>query len=158
MTEQASHETLQVDTYLDSLLESADTAEQLALKVAGQMGFEEEDLHRLGMAVRESVVNAVVHGNRYNARKKVHLKVYANQDRFTVTVTDEGQGFDWKSVLDPVAAENLLAQSGRGIFLIRNFVDEFDIRRLKPTGTQVKLVKYRKKDGSLVDLVNSGGK
>ena len=145
MTEQASGQSLRVDTFLDSLLESADTAEQLVLGVAAEMDFDPEDLHRLGIAVRESVVNAVVHGNRYNARKKVHLTVVSNQDRLTITVADEGQGFDWTSLPDPVAPEHLLEQSGRGLFLVRAFVDEVEFRRLTPPGTQVKLVKYRKK-------------
>jgi serine/threonine-protein kinase RsbW len=145
MTEQAAGETVRVDTFLGSLLESADTAEQLALGVAAELGFDEEELHRLGIAVRETVVNAVVHGNRYNARKKVHLVVASNQERLTVTVTDEGAGFDWTSLPDPVAAENLLEQSGRGLFLMRSFVDQVDIRRVSPAGAEVKLVKHRKK-------------
>lgn len=145
MAEQVSGDTVRVDTFLDSRLDSADTAEQLALQVAAEMGFDEEDLHRLGMAVRELVVNAVVHGNRYNARKKVHLTVSCNEDRLGVAVADEGQGFDWTSLPDPVAAENLLEQSGRGLFLIRTFVDRVEFRRLTPPGTEVKLVKYRKK-------------
>jgi serine/threonine-protein kinase RsbW len=145
MADNPAGETVQADIFLDSTLESADAAEQLAVKVAAETGFAEEEVHRLGMAVRESVVNAVVHGNRYNARKKVHLTVAANQDRLSVTVVDEGQGFDLSALPDPVAAEHLLEQSGRGIFLMRAFVDELDIRRLAPSGTQVKLVKYRRK-------------
>ena len=145
MAEPVNAATVRVDTLLDSLLDSADQAEQLALTAAADMGFEEEELHRLGIAVRESVVNAVVHGNRYNARKKVHLTVASNQDCVTVTVADEGQGFDWTALRDPVAAENLLEQSGRGLFLIRAFVDQLQFRRLIPQGTEVKLVKYRKK-------------
>lgn len=136
-------ETKQVDTYLDSRLDSADTAERLAVEAAARMGFEEEELHRLGMAVRESVANAVVHGNRYNAKKRVRLSIFNSQDRITVTVSDEGQGFDLSSLRNPLAEENLLEQSGRGIFLIRAFVDEFHIRRLVPSGTEVKLVKYK---------------
>ena len=145
MAEQAAGQSVRVDTFLDSLLESADRAEQLALGVAAGMGFDPEELDHLGIAVRESVVNAVVHGNRYNARKKVHFTVASNQDRLTITVADEGQGFDWTSLPDPVAAENLLEQSGRGLFLVRAFVDEVEFRRLTPPGTEIKLVKYRKK-------------
>jgi serine/threonine-protein kinase RsbW len=88
-------------------------------------------------------VNAVVHGNRYNARKRVHLLIANSKDRLTVTIIDEGQGFDLSSLPDPLAQENLLQQSGRGIFLIRTFVDEFHIRRLAPSGTEVRLVMYK---------------
>lgn len=145
MAEPHEAETLHVDTRLDSLLESADTAERLAVEVAAAMGFEEEDQHRLGMAVRESVVNAVVHGNRYSARKKVHFTVASNARGVIITVADEGQGFDWAAQRDPVAEENLLEQSGRGLFLVRAFVDQVEFRRLTPQGTEVRLVKYRKK-------------
>jgi serine/threonine-protein kinase RsbW len=136
-------ETKRVDTFLESALESADEAERLVLDVAAEVGFEEEDMHKISMAIRESIVNAVVHGNRYNRRKKVHLSVFSGPDHLTVTISDEGEGFDPSALPDPLAEHNLLQQSGRGIFLIRAFVDQFDIRRLSPNGTEVKLVKYR---------------
>lgn len=135
-------ETVRVNTLLDSVLDSADQAEQLVLEVARELGLAEDELHKLGMAVRESIVNAVVHGNRYNRRKKVHLSVARGKDYLTVTVADEGEGFDLSSLPDPLADHNLLQQSGRGIFLIRAFVDRFEVRRLSPAGTEVKLVKY----------------
>jgi serine/threonine-protein kinase RsbW len=135
-------ETTRVDTFLDSALGSADQAEHLVLDVAREIGFQEDDLHKIGMAVRESIVNAVVHGNRYNRRKRVHLTVANGGDHLTVLVGDEGEGFDLSALRDPVAEPNLLQQSGRGIFLIRAFVDQFEIRRLSPSGTEVKLVKY----------------
>ncbi len=142
MAEELSGKSKLVDRYLESRLHSADAAESLAIDAARQVGFSEEDQHRIGMAVRESVVNAVVHGNRYNARKKVHLEIVSEPDRLTVTVSDEGEGFDPASLPDPLSAENLLHQSGRGILLIRTFVDEFQVRRLVPKGTEVRLVKY----------------
>ncbi|MGE5645780.1 MAG: ATP-binding protein [Acidobacteriota bacterium] len=135
-------ETKKVDTLLESTLDSADEAERLVLDAAREVGFAEDDLHKLGMAVRESIVNAVVHGNRYNRRKKVHLAVLKAKDHLTVTIADQGDGFDVDRLPDPLAEHNLLQQSGRGIFLIRAFVDEFKIRRLSPSGTEVKLVKY----------------
>lgn len=131
-----------VDTFLESNLQSVDVAEQLALDVARDAGFPEEELHKISMAVRETVVNAVVHGNRYSSHKHVHVQVSREADAMTVTVADEGNGFDLASLPDPLAEENLLHQSGRGILLIRAFVDEFNMRRLTPAGTEVKLVKY----------------
>ena len=142
MAEHPSGEIQTVDALLDSTLESVDTAEEAVLRVAEEVGFPEEDLHQLGMAVRESMVNAVVHGNRYNARKKVHLFVSKSQDHLTVVIADEGDGFDMKSVPDPLAEENLLRQSGRGLLLIQAFVDEFQMRRRSPSGTEVRMVKY----------------
>lgn len=131
-----------VDTLLDSTLESVDEAESLVLKAAETSGFDEEDLHKIGMAVRECMVNAVVHGNRYNARKKVHLRVENEPDRMTVVIRDEGEGFDMQSLPDPLAEENLLRQSGRGLLLIQAFMDEFHLERAQPRGTEVKMVKY----------------
>ena len=134
-----------VDTLLDSTLDSVDAAEEIVLEAAGRAGFSADDRHQIGMAVRESMVNAVVHGNRYSAHKKVHLMVANNGDRLTVTISDQGEGFDLGSLPDPLADENLLRQSGRGLLLIRAFVDEFEVRRREPHGTEVKLVKYLSK-------------
>jgi serine/threonine-protein kinase RsbW len=131
-----------VDRYLDSTLESVDNAEQIAVQIAHEVGFEEEEIDRIGMAVRESMVNAVVHGNRYSAHKKVRLSVSKEPQRLIVRITDEGEGFDYEHVPSPLEEENLLRSSGRGIFLIRAFVDEFLVRRLSPSGTEVTLVKY----------------
>lgn len=131
-----------MDVYLDSTLESVDSAEELVLDVARKAGFSEEELHKISMAVRETVVNAVVHGNRYSAHKKVHLSAAMEQDRLLITVADEGAGFDPDSLPDPLAEENLLHQSGRGLLLVRAFVDEFQVRKLNPTGAEVRLVKH----------------
>lgn len=127
---------------LDSALESVDSAETAVLEAAERLGFDEDSLHQIGMAVRESMVNAVVHGNRYNARKKVHLSIATGEDGLTVTIVDEGEGFDLSSLPDPLAEENLLRQSGRGILLIQAFVDEFQVRRVQPNGTEVRMVKH----------------
>jgi serine/threonine-protein kinase RsbW len=94
------------------------------------------------MAVRESMVNAVVHGNQYSAHKKVRVSVAKGQDRLTVTISDQGKGFELEALPDPLSEENLLRNSGRGIFLIRAFMDELHVRRLSPAGTEVTLTKY----------------
>jgi serine/threonine-protein kinase RsbW len=142
MRENMRHVPETVERSLDSTLESVDSAEELATKMAERAGLEDEDLMKIGMAVRESMVNAVVHGNRYNANKKVRFSVAHTTDRFTIRIADEGEGFDVESLPDPLAPENLLRTSGRGIFLIRSFMDEFDIRRGDAGGMEVTLVKY----------------
>jgi serine/threonine-protein kinase RsbW len=142
MRDPARNELETVERFLDSTLASVDHAEEIAVGVAQRAGFEEDDLLRIGMAVRESVVNAVVHGNRYNANKKVRFSVVKDPQRLTVRVADEGEGFDYEDVPDPLAPENLMRSSGRGIFLIRSFVDELLIRRLEPAGMEFVLVKY----------------
>ena len=130
------------DMLLDSNLDSVEIAEAAVLQEAHAVGFGEEELHQLGMAVRESMVNAVVHGNRYSAHKKVRLSVSKGPREFIVKIADEGEGFDYEHLPDPLAQENLLRHSGRGIFLIKAFMDDFQVRRLEPRGSEVTLVKY----------------
>jgi serine/threonine-protein kinase RsbW len=142
MRENARHVPETVERFLESTLESVDNAEELAVAIAEKAGFDEDDLMRIGMAVRESMVNAVVHGNRYNSNKKVRVSVANSADRYTVRIADEGEGFEYREVPDPLAPENLMRTSGRGLFLIRSFMDEFQVRRLEPGGTEVTLVKY----------------
>jgi len=141
MSNQSRHEAETVERFLDSTLESVDHAEDIAVGLAKRAGFGEDDLTKIGMAVRESMVNAVVHGNRYNANKKVRFSVSKNSESLTVRIADEGEGFDFENLPDPCAGENLFRSSGRGIFLIRSFMDEFEIRRLAPGGLEVVLVK-----------------
>src|SRR5260370_27165293 len=125
-----------VERFLDSTLESVDDAEELTLQEAEKAGVPEDDLHKIAMAVRESMVNAVVHGNRYSAHKKVHLSVSKGPGEFVVRIADQGEGFDYEHLPDPLAQENLLRHSGRGIFLIKAFMADFQVRRLHPTGTE----------------------
>jgi serine/threonine-protein kinase RsbW len=141
MADQEGLETRTVDQLLDSTLDSVDVAEEAVLKEAQDLGFDEDDLHKIGMSVRECMVNAVVHGNRYNARKKVHVMIQRTADRLAVVIQDEGEGFDMAELPDPLANENLLRHSGRGLLLIQAFMDEFTIRAREPKGTEVKMVK-----------------
>jgi len=134
---------VKVERSFASTLESVDEAEAVIIDAATKAGFDEDDQHYISMAAREVLVNAVVHGNRYSIHKQVHVAVDANADRIRIVVRDEGEGFNLEDLPDPLAEENLLRQSGRGILLIRAFMDEFDLRKASPHGTQVTLVKRR---------------
>jgi len=129
-------------TTLESTLQSVDKAEELALDAAKKVGFDEDGQNSIGMAVRECMVNAVVHGNRYNQNKPVHFEIEVSKENLTIVIGDEGEGFDFGSLPDPLAPENLLRQSGRGILLIRAFMDEVDLHPRSGGGTEVKLVKH----------------
>lgn len=134
-----------LDHHYSSTLESVDLAESEILKAAEDSGFGEDDQHRIGMAVRECMVNAVVHGNRYNRNKKVHVKVFVENPpegtRLTIRVTDQGEGFEMHEVPDPLHDNNLLRHSGRGLFLMGAFMDDMKVRKADEGGTEVTLVK-----------------
>jgi serine/threonine-protein kinase RsbW len=108
-------------------------------------GLDDEALHWVGVAVRESVINAIKHGNAGDERKRVHVEFTPlNADRpagIAIRVRDEGPGFDPDALPDPLAPENMLKSSGRGIFLIRSFMDELVLRRAAEGGMEVVMVK-----------------
>jgi serine/threonine-protein kinase RsbW len=129
---------------LDSTLESVNTVEQIAEKFAIDSGFDEEERQKISLAVREAAVNAVLHGNAYDPTKKVTVGFDTTGDGLAISIADQGRGLDPATLPDPLAPENLLKQSGRGIFLIRTFMDEVRFRSLRP-GTEITLVKHRGK-------------
>lgn len=141
MAQQDNSTVRTVDLELESTLESVDTAEADTLRLATEIGFDEDSQHEIGMAVRECMVNAVVHGNRYNTRKRVHFRLAREGNRLTIVIRDEGEGFELSDLPDPLAEENLLRQSGRGLLLIQAFMDEFDVHKVQPNGTEVRMVK-----------------
>jgi serine/threonine-protein kinase RsbW len=131
---------MRVSYRMDSTLESVNQAEELATKVSIKAGFDEESVNRISMAVREAAVNAVLHGNAYDPQKKITVGFESNSSALTITVSDEGRGLNPDNIPDPLTPENLLKQSGRGIFLIRAFMDEVRFRNLDP-GTEITMIK-----------------
>ena len=112
----------------------------------GQMaGMDEDSIHWIGVAVRESVINAIKHGNRENVHKLVTIEFTfspaANPGELIVRVVDQGEGFDPEEIADPLAPENLLKSSGRGIFFMRSFMDDVSLRRGEEGGMEVRMVK-----------------
>jgi len=142
MAEEQSAAIHKVEEVLDTSLDVVDHAEEMVLEEARALGFDEDEQHRIGIAVRECLVNAVVHGNCYNTRKKIHLKIERSPERLTISIVDEGDHFDMSKVPDPLSTENLMRDSGRGLLLMQAFMDEFQVRPCEPRGTEVKLVKY----------------
>jgi serine/threonine-protein kinase RsbW len=130
-----------VEVTLKSDLKNLEAAEELVRRVAGRAGFSEESEHQIEMAVHESMINAIWHGNKNDASKSVWLRFEIYEDRLEIRVRDQGNGFNVAEVPDPCSAENLLKVSGRGIFLIRTFMDEFQVKCLPGWGTEVTMVK-----------------
>jgi len=127
---------------LGSSIESVDTVEKTAEDFAERAGFDEDTVPNIAMAVREAAVNAVLHGNAYDPAKHITASFETNSDSLIVRISDQGPGLDPDAVPDPLAPENILRGSGRGIFLIRAFMDEVHFRQLHP-GTELTLIKHR---------------
>ncbi len=132
-----------VEVTLESTLKNSELAEEVTRRVCATAGFGEDEQHRIGMAVHESFINAVWHGNKNDESKRVWLRFEIFADRLEIHVRDEGKGFDPGHLPDPVAPENLLNVSGRGIFLIRAFMDDLRVEKIEGSGTEVTMVKRR---------------
>jgi serine/threonine-protein kinase RsbW len=136
-----AHATQRLEVTLDTQLESVDLAENIVMRVAEAAGFGEDDVHKLGMAVREGVINAYNYGNAQDPQKKIRLSVELEPEKMVVHIVDEGCGFELSEVADPLAEENLLRTSGRGIFLMRAFMDDLAVRRGPSGGADLVLSK-----------------
>ena len=134
-------ESRSIELRLESKIDSVDAAELIVQGLAREAGFSSDELDHLGMAVRESMVNAVTHGNGYSKDKSVHFAARLEDGKLTISIRDEGEGFDPQGVPDPTAPENLMKTSGRGLLLMNALVDEFRVGPAEPGGTQVTLVK-----------------
>ena len=138
----ADSTTSRVSYTLDSSLDSVNKLEQIAEQYAERAGFDEDTVPHIAMAVREAAVNAVLHGNAYDSNKQVKASFETTSDSLIIRMSDQGPGLDPDKIPDPLAPENILRGSGRGIFLIRAFMDEVNFRQLHP-GTELTLIKHR---------------
>jgi serine/threonine-protein kinase RsbW len=127
---------------LGSTIDSVEIVERTAEDFATRAGFDEDTVPNIAMAVREAAINAVLHGNAYDSTKNITASFETNSDSLIVRITDQGPGLDPSTVPDPLAPENILRGSGRGIFLIKAFMDEVHFRQLHP-GTELTLIKHR---------------
>lgn len=137
-----------LEVTLETQVESVNLAEEMCLRMAEAAGFGEDDCYRIGMSVREGVINAFHYGNQERPDKKIHLAVDLTTDKMIIHVLDEGAGFKLSDVPDPLAEENLLSTSGRGIFLMRAFMDEFDVVPGKTGGAEIVMSKKLPVPGS----------
>jgi serine/threonine-protein kinase RsbW len=133
--------TLQIHSNFDML----DFVQVVSDRIGQMAGMDEDTIHWIGVAVRESVINAIKHGNREDYFKLVTVEFAflppAKPGELIVRVLDQGEGFDPEEIADPLAPENLLKSSGRGIFFMRSFMDDVTLRRASEGGMEVRMVK-----------------
>jgi len=132
---------LQIHSAFDML----DFVQVVSDRIGQLAGLDEDAIHWIGVAVRESVINAIKHGNREDYRKMVTVEFdmapAADPSELVVRVVDQGEGFDLAEIADPLAPENILKSSGRGIFFMRSFMDDVSLRRVEDGGMEVRMVK-----------------
>ena len=135
------------DVHLEihSTIEALDLVQAVTEHIARRLGFDDESLHWTTMAVRESVVNAITHGNGNDPAKLVFIDYTATPEAhpsyFIVCVRDQGPGFDPDALKEPLTPENMLNTSGRGVLLILQFMDDVSMRRAPQGGMEVRMTK-----------------
>jgi serine/threonine-protein kinase RsbW len=130
-----------VELKIASSLEHIDLVENITNSLALMAGCTPDQMYFIQMAVREIVTNAIQHGNHFDLNKQVSIVYEFDPGKFEVHVRDQGDGFDYDHLPDPCDPANLLKSSGRGIFLVRSFMDDFSLRRIPNQGTEVRFVK-----------------
>jgi len=130
-----------VEVRIRSSLDYTDLVENITNNLTFLAGCDSDPAYFIEMAVREIVINAIRHGNQYNLDKQVRIKFSFDAYKFEVQVQDQGNGFDFEHLPDPCDPSNLLKSSGRGIFLVRSFMDDFSLTYVPNQGTLVKFVK-----------------
>ncbi len=128
-----------------SVFEMIDLVQALVDQLGRMLGFDEDVQHWVGVAVRESVINAIKHGNRHDPAKKVEVDFTLTPadapTELSIRVRDHGEGFEPEALPDPLAPENLLKSNGRGIFFMRSFMDDVRIERAPGGGMEVRMLK-----------------
>jgi serine/threonine-protein kinase RsbW len=131
--------------------EMLDFVQLVSDHVSHGAGMDDDASHWISVAIRESVINAIKHGNRNDVSKHVFVEFEASDrggPHLSIRVRDQGDGFDPETLADPLAPENLLKSSGRGIFLIRNFMDDVRLQRAPEGGMEIRMVKRVQPSGA----------
>jgi serine/threonine-protein kinase RsbW len=137
-----------IEVVLETRIESIALAEEIGVRVAASAGFDEDDQYKIGLAVHECVMNAFQYGNEQKREKKIHIVFELFHEKLVVHVTDQGAGYQLADVPDPRDDENVLGDSGRGVLLMKAFMDEFDVMPSSEGGAKVVMAKRHKKHTS----------
>ncbi|HEY3204203.1 MAG TPA: ATP-binding protein [Thermoanaerobaculia bacterium] len=126
---------------LSSRFENIEMAQHLCSKLLEGRDVSDETRHWILMAIREALANAIKHGNQQDLSRHVHLEMDIVGETLVVSIRDEGQGFDPDAVGDPLAPENRLKTSGRGIFYMKTFMDDVRFQKHASGGMEIVLKK-----------------
>src|SRR5262245_56464197 len=130
---------------LASAVEELKLVDETSERFARMVGLDEDAVYTFGIAVREAAANAIKHGNGGDRRKRVHIEFDIPNENgrscVRVCVRDEGAGFDPSRVPDPLAPPNVCLTSGRGIFLMRTFMDDVVVLPVPSGGTEIVMCK-----------------
>ncbi len=147
----AAKHPLSIRLEFTSTFDMVDFVETVGGHVSREIGLDGDAIHWVCVSIRECVINAIKHGNQHDASKRVFVEFHTVLDtvpEMMIRVRDEGKGFDPEEVADPLAPENLLKGSGRGIFLIRNFMDDVQLQRAPEGGMEIRMVKRAQPAGA----------
>jgi serine/threonine-protein kinase RsbW len=111
------------------------TVEEFVNYFSVELGLDQEKINGLLLSVTEATTNAIIHGNKNNKLKLVRISVFVENSTLTIKIKDEGKGFDPLIVPDPTDPENLLKDSGRGLYLMRVYMDGLSYN-YTPEGTE----------------------
>jgi serine/threonine-protein kinase RsbW len=126
---------------IPSRLEAMEAVHELIGEAVREYKLDDDLAHWIELTISESMINAIQHGNKADPAKKATLKISSNGDHLEIIVEDQGCGFRLDSIADPTETANLLKPSGRGILIIRSFMDEVALSQREGGGCRLRMVK-----------------
>jgi serine/threonine-protein kinase RsbW len=129
------------DLTVPSTLEALETVQRLVTEAALEYQLNEDFAYWMELTICESMINAIRHGNKCDPAKQAHLKISLIDSQIEIIVEDQGRGFDLNDLADPTESKNLLKPSGRGILIIRSFMDNVDLSECEGGGTRLRMTK-----------------
>ncbi len=130
-----------VEVKLETAWQSIDLAQAITERLAESAGFEEDDIHKIAMSVREGVINALHYGNRMQRGKSILMTFTFEPKRLVIRMIDEGRGFEASHLDNPLAEANLLKTSGRGLLIVQAFMDEMHVGYGSNGGAELMMAK-----------------
>ena len=132
---------------ISSDLDNLKKVEKFCLKICHEVGFSDERCDNMAIALTELAINAIMHGNKEDKRKKVTIHSVLKDDKIEVSITDEGGGFDPEKLPNPTNPQNIWKEHGRGIFLVQHLIDEVVFQKTGE-GMKIILTEYLQKKNS----------